>query len=133
MPGNNPITMGDANPDFPMMKCPECGAGVQESAAQRCPQCGGALNQGMNRGRLWLLFWVAFLLTPVVSAFTLVIGIGILILFAGAIFCGNLLAKLFTRTNSRLVLMTFLYTLLVLVVYGGIAFAGCLVMLNGTH
>ncbi|MDB6022084.1 MAG: hypothetical protein JWQ04_1941 [Pedosphaera sp.] len=126
--------------DAPINICRECRKDVSQSVAAGeaiCPWCGcsfkAADNGGMTRGWLWALFWAVFLGTPAVTLVSISSGAGIPLFITGAIFSGYILARLFAKNKTASVLMTIVFTGLLLVVYGGIAFAGCLVMMQGAH
>jgi hypothetical protein len=79
---------------------------------------------------MWACFWAVFLATPVVSLLAIRSGGLLPILSIGTISGGYVLSKLFARSGTDIFLTTVLFSIGLFVVYAGIAFAGCLVVLT---
>jgi hypothetical protein len=123
---------------------------MDESGASRSPEEIPAApparwRQQKHRGLLWLCFWILFLTTPATPfalgfvarlgpqgippfAPVLVMGGGLLAGIGGA---GFILARLYSNTTPQLVARTLAFAFLIALVYGFIAFAGCMMLLKG--
>lgn len=128
--------MGAEDQQSPGEKCRDCGndiSGAIAAGESVCPNCGCYFRTPVtiNRRRIWGLFWAVFLGTPVLTLVSLRSGQGFLLLIAGAFVAGGILSRLFTKDSSVDILKSILFGVLVLVVYVGIAFAGCLVVMSG--
>jgi hypothetical protein len=124
----------------PAQLCRECRKDISEAVAGGdtiCPWCGCPVKAegigGMSRGWLWALFWAIFLGTPVLALVSVRVGGTIPIFLTGAFVAGGILSRLFTKTRGASVGMTLAFGVMLLVVYGGIAFAGCMIALNGAR
>jgi hypothetical protein len=123
-----------------MKPCPTCGKDVADPIAKGeliCPSCASPLahagEPGTSRAILRLSFWAMFLGTPVLAILTAKGGAGFLFLIAGAFVAGGILARLYAKNEGARVSMTVLFGFMLLFVYCGIAFAGCLLILKGMH
>ena len=120
--------------------CRTCGKDVSLTVANGetvCPFCGHSLlpptEGGLSRGNLWFLFWAVFLGTPLLTflSFRTSPLSGMTFTATGLLFAGGILSKLFVNSHIGRIVMTILFAFLLLVVYGGIFFVGCLVAMNG--
>lgn len=89
----------------------------------------------MNRGRLWLYFWLLFIATPAFFIATMAgrnskPELPFSILFLGSILAGFVLSKLFAKTEAGFILLGALFSAGILAVYVGVAFVGCVVGLR---
>ena len=126
------------------MNCPHCQAELpSDYIAESCPSCGRHLSTQaeakppelpiQSKSIYWLVFWLAFFGSPILGllAASARLGGGILFLaIPGAIIAGFSLAKVYTKTPATFVAVGILFTVGVLVIYLGILFVGCLVMLK---
>ena len=119
-------------------RCPEChrASGDPAKAANPeglvCPACGKPL-PGIARKKLWALFWVLFIGTPIAALLMARTPTGrssaLLLSLAGILAAGYTLAKLFSRTTVQFVFLGIAFSMLLLCVYASVAlavaFAGC--------
>lgn len=130
--------MGAEDPQNVRVLCRDCGNDVTALIAAGesiCPNCGSAwettASDEKGRGGLWLLFFAIFLGTPVLTLLSLRSGaLSVLILPFGAFFAGSVLSQLFVRDTAARAVMTVVFGFMVLVVYAGIVFVGCLASLK---
>ena len=100
--------------------------------------------QQKHRGLLWLTFWILFLTTPL-APFALgflprIGGLGVLRISPALAICGGLLAgigaaafilaRLYSNTTTQLVVRAIAFALLIALVYAGVIFAGCMMLLK---
>jgi hypothetical protein len=100
--------------------------------------------QQKHRGLLWFCFWVLFLTTPAAPfAAQMILQFGplgrlpfnraLLLsggLAAGILCAGFILARLYSNTTTQLVVKTIAFALLIVLFYGLVAFAGCMLLAN---
>jgi hypothetical protein len=125
----------------PVRKCRKCSADITsaiESGARRCPACGTNIKKhfvrGSKRNALWVLFWLIFLGTPVVSlaAANHHGMVGFRIAIVGDILAGFALSALMRREGEDFIGMAFIFAFGIFFVYLGVFFVGCLVVLSNT-
>jgi hypothetical protein len=129
------------------MNCPHCQTELPEDFAdESCPACGRALPTHIEpkasdivaeeKAMYWGIFWLAFIGAPIICLIALLLRVGPVFLFLpliGAIIAGFSLAKVYTKTPTSFVVTGILYTLAVLIIYVGILFVGCLVVLSHSN
>lgn len=95
------------------------------------------------RGLLWLVFWFLFLGAPAtpfineamsstlhIRLFFISEGVTVIAsIVGGTLGAGFILARLYSRSTSELIVRGLLFSLGILLFYGTIAFAGCLLIL----
>lgn len=121
--------------DSPAKPCPHCHQDVSwalANGAEHCPACGNALSpkflDGISRGGRWILFWVVFVLTPILAAAMAAGGGWLPVLILGTLFNGGILASLFAKKPVTFALWTVVLGIMLCVAYVGILFVGCLVL-----
>jgi hypothetical protein len=125
------------------MNCPHCQGELLENYQEtRCPNCGcdlaalqkSTVNPGTPDKAKWgLIFWLAFLGTPILvllAAGARARGGALLIPVIGAIVAGFSLAKIYTKTPAAFFAVGIIFTIGVLAIYVGIIFVGCLVVMG---
>ena len=126
------------------MNCPHCQEELPGNyAGGSCPSCAQDLPAqaeakppeppARNKASCWLVFWLAFFGTPILT-FVIVstrAGAGILFLpVLGALIAGFSLAKVYTKTPGTFIAAGILMSLGVMAIYVGIIFVGCLVIMG---
>ena len=127
------------------MNCPHCQKELPaDHKACVCPFClqnlaaspGAKSGDGSaDKSAAWAVFWTAFILTPVLtlgligSRSSMILALPIL----GAIVAGFALAKVYSKSTAAFIASGILYTFLVVLIYGGILFIGCVVLLSNSH
>lgn len=87
----------------------------------------------MNKPVYWAIFGVAFFIFPVITLVAATSRNHLNVLFLpilGAIICGFALAKIFTKPPMPFIINILVMTVIVLAIYMGIIFAGCLVLVG---
>ena len=80
---------------------------------------------------LWVIFWMALFGAPLLTwagAANATSGGFLLLPLVGALVAGFSLAKIYTKTPLAFAGMWIVYTIVVLIIYVGILFVGCLVL-----
>ncbi len=80
----------------------------------------------------WLVFWTAFFAGPALALLAAKAGLngGILAFpFLGALIAGFALSAIFAKTNPSFIVWGILFSFGMVVVYCGILFIGCLIIL----
>ena len=126
------------------MICPACRRKFPEDTGGLfCPFCGwkpaeppviATATQPDSPSKLarWLIFWVAFLGTPFFSLLLASAspGIGLELFQLGAGVAGFSLAWAIGGSAPRIVISGIVFSMLVVAVYFGIAFVGCIALLS---
>jgi len=128
------------------MKCPHCQIELPEKFdGPLCPACGSALGpisppplpaqycQPKAPGLYWPAFWVVFLGCPALALYSITLkSVSGLLFFpmVGSVASGFLLARIFNRISMPFVVAWIVFTVGVMVVYFGLVFIGCLVVLT---
>lgn len=107
--------------------CPLCGY-LEEAGAPEAPQ----YRSRKNRGVLWACFFASFLGSPVLALLTARSG-GLSILGLGTIISGFILSRLFAKSETAFVALGIMFSLGIFAVYVGVAFVGCIALLNNLH
>jgi hypothetical protein len=122
--------------------CPHCTSDVTAAFAKgenKCPFCGARLGNrlvnGVFRTGLWILFWLLFLGTPGYYLFALKTNAvpDFRPLLIGIVGSGTVLSAFFSRSVVAIIPWAILFTIGVGVVYLGILFVGCLVLMTQKH
>ena len=124
------------------MNCPHCQKELPEGEkAGVCPWCrqnvsvppvSESAKRSQEQATAWLIFWAAFIGTPVLT-FGLVAAnfpAGLLLPIIGCVVAGFALAKATSKSAKSFVASGILYSFLVLVVYVGILFIGCVAVMS---
>ncbi len=124
------------------MNCPHCQKELPEGyKASVCPECLENLSaspasdpaeRSTEKVIAWVIFWLAFIGTPIIT-FGLAINQSNLFFgvpIAGAVVAGFALAKVFAKSMGDFIARGILFSFLVVVVYVGIIFIGCVAMLS---
>lgn len=123
------------------MNCPHCHKELlADYKACVCPFCLQNLTppspksgtDSAGKAAAWLVFGMAFILTPVVtlglisSRSNLILAVPII----GSVVAGFALAKVYSKSTSSFIASGILFSFLVAIIYVGILFIGCMVALS---
>jgi hypothetical protein len=123
------------------MNCPHCQKELPDNAAASCPFCQQPLpaipessspTPGVSKSRYWLIFWLAFVGAPALALLSLTTHIGpelLFLPFVGAVIAGFALAKINSDDTTTIIVTGILYSLGVIIVYVGLLFVGCVVVM----
>jgi hypothetical protein len=130
------------------MNCPHCQKELPENyPADHCLFCGQNLTPTVdpektadalprNSSKLWLFFWLSFIGAPVLgllSAMAQLAGGIFLFPLLGAIAAGFSLSKIYNRSPGVFFMVGVAFSIGILIIYFGIVFVGCLVVMSGSH